>query len=144
MSTIIVECSSVGLTLPSLSFVGPAMSDAITNLGGGGLSTPWLANLANSLSYTMSFFSTIIGGPIINKIGIKWACLIAAAAMPLHGSGYYVNARYKNDAYLLAANVWGFLISIERITLIFLGPERLRIWFVVCWRNHCYVIISKA
>lgn len=88
-----------------LSLVGPAMSDAITNLGGGGLSTPWLANLAQSLSYAMSFFSTIFGGPIINKIGIKWACLIAAVAMPLHGSAYYVNARFKNDAYLLTASV---------------------------------------
>lgn len=88
-----------------LSFVGPAMSDAITNLGGGGLSSPWLANLANSLSYTMSFFSTIIGGPIINRIGIKWACVIAALTMPLQGSSYYVNARYHNEAYLLAANV---------------------------------------
>ena len=28
------------------------MNDAITNLGGGGLSKPYLANLANSLNYT--------------------------------------------------------------------------------------------
>jgi MFS family permease len=89
----------------ALSLVGPAMSDAITNLGGGGLSTPWLANLAQALSYAMSFFSTIFGGPIINKIGIKWSCLIAAVAMPLHGSAYYVNARFKNDAYLLTASI---------------------------------------
>ena len=81
------------------------MSDAITNLGGGGLSKPWLANLANSLSYSLSFFSTIFGGPIINKIGIKWSCLIAALAMPLHGSAFYVNARFRIDWYLLAANV---------------------------------------
>ncbi|KAJ4399173.1 hypothetical protein N0V91_009630 [Didymella pomorum] len=92
-----------------LSLVGPAMSDAITNLGGGGLSKPWLANLANSLSYSLSFFSTIFGGPIINKIGIKWSCLIAALAMPLHGSAFYVNARFRLDWYLLAANcVKGF------------------------------------
>ncbi|KAF1938595.1 MFS general substrate transporter [Clathrospora elynae] len=89
----------------ALSLVGPAMSDAISNLGGGGLSTPWLANLANSLSYTFSFFSTILGGPIINKIGIKWACFIAAVAMPLYGSAYYVSARYSIEWYLLTANV---------------------------------------
>jgi hypothetical protein len=81
------------------------MSDAITNLGGGGLSKPWLANLANSLSYSLSFFSTIFGGPIINQIGIKWSCLIAAMAMPLDGSAFYVNARFRTDWYLLAANV---------------------------------------
>ncbi|KAF3034409.1 hypothetical protein E8E12_005438 [Didymella heteroderae] len=88
-----------------LSLVGPAMSDAISNLGGGGLSKPWLANLANSLSYSLSFFSTILGGPVINKIGIKWSCLIAALTMPLSGSAYYVNARFHIDWYLLAANV---------------------------------------
>lgn len=89
----------------ALSLVGPAMSDAITNLGGGGLSSPWLANLATSLSYTMSFFSTILGGPVINRIGIKWSCMIAAMTMPLHGSAYYVNARYHSEVYLLTANV---------------------------------------
>jgi hypothetical protein len=96
---------SAELILHRLSFVGPAMSDAITNLGGVGLSLPWLANLANSLSYTFSCFSTIIGGPVINKIGIKWACFIAAVAMPLHGSAYYTNARYNVEWYLIAANV---------------------------------------
>lgn len=81
------------------------MSDAISNLGGGGLSKPWLANLANSLSYACSFLSTIFGGPLINKIGIKWACLIAALSFPLDGSSYYVSARYSVDGYLLAASV---------------------------------------
>jgi MFS family permease len=87
------------------------MSDAISNLGGGGLSTPWLANLANSLSYAMSFLSTILGGPVINKIGIKWSCMIAALAMPLYGSAYYVNARFHTEWYLLMANVIGGIAS---------------------------------
>ncbi|KAL5119247.1 hypothetical protein ACEQ8H_002734 [Pleosporales sp. CAS-2024a] len=91
----------------ALSLVGPAMGDAISNLGGGGLSTPWLANLANSLSYAMSFCTTILGGPIINRIGIKWACLVAALAMPLYGSAYYVSARNGTESYLLAANLIG-------------------------------------
>lgn len=83
------------------------MSDAISNLGGGGLSTPWIANLANSLNYAMSFCSTILGGPIINRIGIKWSCMIAALAMPLYGSAYYVSARSDVQSYLLTANVIG-------------------------------------
>jgi len=87
------------------------MSDAISNLGGGGLSSPWLANLANSLNYACGFFSTILGGPILNKIGIKWACFIAAVTMPLRGSSYYVNARYSVDWYLLTANVFGIFSS---------------------------------
>ncbi|OCF32125.1 membrane protein [Kwoniella heveanensis BCC8398] len=89
----------------ALSFVGPAMSDAISNLGGGGLSTPYLANLASSLNYAASCAMTLFGGPLINKIGIKWSCVIAAIAFPLSGSGYYVSARYGVDWYLLFAKI---------------------------------------
>lgn len=89
----------------ALSFVGPAMSDAITNLGGGGLKTPFLANLANSLNYAMGCLTTLFGGPLINKIGIKWSCVIAACVFPLSGSSYYVSAKYGISAYLLASQV---------------------------------------
>ncbi|KAK7968609.1 major facilitator superfamily transporter [Apiospora saccharicola] len=89
----------------ALSFVGPAMGDALSNLGGGGLSTPWLANIANCLSYAGSFLVTILGGPLINKIGIKWSCFIAAVAMPLQGSAFYVSARYNVDWYLMFGNL---------------------------------------
>jgi MFS family permease len=83
------------------------MQDAINNLGGGGLSSPYLANLATALSYVMSTLMTFVGGPIINKIGIKWACMVAAVFMPLGGAGYYVRARYKIDSFLLAARAIG-------------------------------------
>jgi hypothetical protein len=81
------------------------MSDAISNLGGGGLSTPFLANLATSLNYAAGFVVTLFGGPLINKLGIKWSCIIAAITMPLAGSGYYVNARFGVDWYLLFSRV---------------------------------------
>lgn len=89
----------------SLSFVGPAMSDAISNLGGGGLSTPYLANLATALGYASGCIMTLVGGPLINKFGIRYSCLIAGLAMPLGGSGYYVSARYKINWYLLLSKV---------------------------------------
>lgn len=81
------------------------MSDAISNLGGGGLSTPWLANLSNCLNYVFSFVLTLFGGPLINKFGIRWSCMIAAVAMPLYGSSYYLNAKDGVNWYLLFANV---------------------------------------
>lgn len=82
------------------------MSDAISNLGGGGLSTPYLANLATALSYMSGCLITIFGGPLINKFGIKWSCMIAAVSMPLAGSAYYVSAKYHVDWYLLFARVF--------------------------------------
>ncbi|KZL80102.1 major facilitator superfamily transporter [Colletotrichum incanum] len=95
----------------ALSFVGPAMSDAISNLGGGGLSTPYLANLATALSYMAGCLITIFGGPLINKFGIKWSCMIAAVSMPLAGSAYYVSAKYHVDWYLLFARLLGGFTS---------------------------------
>lgn len=81
------------------------MSDAISNLGGGGLSTAYLANLATCVNYAASCAMTLVGGPLINKIGIKWSCIIAAIAFPLSGSGYYVRARFQVDWYLIFAKV---------------------------------------
>lgn len=51
---------------------------------------------------------TFVGGALVNKLGIKWSCIIAALAMPLAGSGYYVTVNYPGhagQAYLLAARV---------------------------------------
>ena len=81
------------------------MNDAISNLGGGGLSTPYLGNLATSLNYISGCLITLFGGPLINKIGIKWSCVISGIAMPLLGSGWYVSAKYGVDWYLLLAKV---------------------------------------
>ncbi|ODN94672.1 membrane protein [Cryptococcus wingfieldii CBS 7118] len=96
----------------AISFVGPAMSDAISNLGGGGLSRPYLSNLSNSVNYAASCVVTLVGGPLINKIGIKWSCLIAAIIFPLDGSSYYVSAKYVGkDWYLLFAKILGGFTS---------------------------------
>ncbi|WVQ74184.1 hypothetical protein IAR50_003778 [Cryptococcus sp. DSM 104548] len=96
----------------AISFVGPAMSDAISNLGGGGLSQPYLSNLANAVNYAASCVITLVGGPLINKIGIKWSCLIAAVIFPLDGSSYYVSAKYSGkDWYLLFSKILGGFTS---------------------------------
>ena len=81
------------------------MSDAISNLGGGGLRTPYLANLANALNYAAGCVISLFGGPLINKFGIRWSCVIAAVGMPLGPSGYFVNAKFGVQWYLLLAKV---------------------------------------
>lgn len=95
----------------AISFVGPAMSDSISNLGGGGLSSPYLSNLANALNYASGCLITLIGGPLINKIGIKWSCMIAAITFPLDGSSYYASARYGTTWYLLFSKILGGFTS---------------------------------
>lgn len=92
-----------------MSFVGPALADAITNLGGGGLSSPYLANLVNSFQYISGCLMTLFGGPVINKMGIKKSCVVAAMGMPLVGSSYYSYARYGIIWYLVVAQMIGGL-----------------------------------
>ncbi|PVH78498.1 major facilitator superfamily transporter [Cadophora sp. DSE1049] len=122
----------------ALSFVGPAMSDAISNLGGGGLSTPYLANLATSLGYASGCLMTLFGGPLINKFGIRWACMIAAITMPLSGSSYYVKARYGLDWYLLLCRILGgftggFLYVGETTAMLSYPPQDDRGFYLGIW-----------
>ncbi|KAF3386833.1 UNC93-like protein 2 [Penicillium rolfsii] len=83
------------------AFCGPAMSDAITGLGGGGLATPQVSNITNAITYAMLAIFCFFGGPIVNKIGVKWALVIGAATFPIQGSAYYCNSKYGNQWYLI-------------------------------------------
>lgn len=37
------------------------------------------------------------GGPLVNKLGVKWALVIGAATFPIRGASYYVNSKYGNQ-----------------------------------------------
>lgn len=38
-----------------------------------------------------------MGGPIVNKIGVKWALVIGSMSFPIQGSAYYCNSKYGNQ-----------------------------------------------
>ncbi|TDZ33337.1 UNC93-like protein 2 [Colletotrichum trifolii] len=121
-----------------ISFVGPSIFDAISNLGGGGLSTPYLANLATTLNYVSGSLVTLFGGPLINKIGIKWSSFIASLAFPLVGSGYYLSARYGVDWYLLVVTTIngltaGFLYVSSTTAMQTYPDQRDRGWYLGMW-----------
>ncbi|KAH7135665.1 major facilitator superfamily domain-containing protein [Dendryphion nanum] len=83
------------------SFCGPAMADAIAGLGGGGLATPQTSNIATAINYTMLAMVCLCGGPIVNKIGVKWSLVIGACSFPIRGSSYYCNSKFGNQWYLI-------------------------------------------
>jgi len=37
------------------------------------------------------------GGPIVNKLGIKWALVLGAMSFPIQGSSYYCNSKFGNQ-----------------------------------------------
>ncbi|KAK8101997.1 MFS general substrate transporter [Apiospora kogelbergensis] len=91
------------------AFCGPAMSDAIAGLGGGGLATPQTSNIATAINYTMLALVCLIGGPLVNKLGVKWALVIGALSFPIQGSSYYCNSAFGNQWYLILG---GFITGI--------------------------------
>ncbi|WWC65086.1 uncharacterized protein I303_107700 [Kwoniella dejecticola CBS 10117] len=70
--------------IPIQAFCGPALSDAIGGLGGGGLVTPKTSNVRFALHN-----------------GVE-AIIIGAATFPLLGSAYYCNSQFNNQWFLMA------------------------------------------
>ncbi|KAJ5945147.1 hypothetical protein N7516_005315 [Penicillium verrucosum] len=83
------------------AFCGPAMADAITGLGGGGLASPQVSNISKAIMYSMLAIVCFFGGPLVNKIGIKWALVIGSMSFPIEGSAYYCNSKFGNQWYLI-------------------------------------------
>ncbi|KAF5667189.1 Ion channel regulatory UNC-93 [Fusarium heterosporum] len=89
------------------AFCGPAMSDAIAGLGGGGLATPQVSNISTALRYAALALTCFMGGPIVNKIGVKWALVIGSMSFPIQGSAYYCNSKFGNQWYLILSGAIG-------------------------------------
>ncbi|KAJ5161707.1 hypothetical protein N7492_007099 [Penicillium capsulatum] len=83
------------------AFCGPATSDAITGLGGGGLATPQVSNISTAIRYALLAIVCFLGGPIVNKIGVKWALVLGSMSFPIQGSAYYCNSKFGNQWYLI-------------------------------------------
>ncbi|KAF4760223.1 hypothetical protein HAV15_006533 [Penicillium sp. str.  len=83
------------------AFCGPAMADAITGLGGGGLASARVSNISTAITYAMLAIVCFFGGPLVNKIGIKWALVIGSMSFPIEGSAYYCNSKFGNQWYLI-------------------------------------------
>lgn len=62
------------------------MSDAISNLGGGGLSTAYLANLATCLNYAASCAITLVGSNGRVLLRVSLFPLVVQVIMFEHGS----------------------------------------------------------
>lgn len=38
-----------------------------------------------------------LGGPLVNKIGVKWALVLGSMSFPIQGSAYYCNSKFGNQ-----------------------------------------------
>lgn len=80
----------------------------------------------------------MFGGPIVNKLGTKWALVIGAMSFPIRGSSYYCNSKFGNQWYLIFG---GFFTGIgsgcwyvaESGSIMSLAPSGARGKYLALW-----------
>ncbi|ODN84453.1 hypothetical protein L202_00402 [Cryptococcus amylolentus CBS 6039] len=117
---------------------GPAMADAIAGLGGGGLATPTTNNIANAVSYAVLALVCFLGGPIVNKLGTKWALVIGAISFPFRGASYYTNSKYGNQWFIIVGSLLeglgtGCWYVAESATVMSIAPSGARGKYLALW-----------
>lgn len=78
------------------------------------------------------------GGPIVNKLGTKWALVIGAMSFPIRGSSYYCNSKFGTQWYLIFG---GFFTGIgtgcwyvaESGSIMSLAPSGARGKYLALW-----------
>ncbi|PWY89233.1 DUF895 domain membrane protein [Aspergillus heteromorphus CBS 117.55] len=127
----------------AVGFLAPGLWNAMNSLGAGGEEKPFLVNAANALVFALMGFFCLFGGPIANRIGLKWTLLLGAAGYPVYAAGLYTNSKYGNVwLVLVGAVVCGisaglFWASEGAIAIGYPEPSKraryLNIW--VWWRT---------
>lgn len=86
-----------------------------------------------------------LGGPLVNKIGIKWALVLGSISFPIQGSAYYCNSKFGNE-WVSDEHPLLSCSEIEYLHLIFdtavSDPKWCYQWhwdcLLVCCRSRCY------
>ena len=52
---------------------------------------------SNAINYGALALVCLFGGPIVNKLGIKWSLVLGAMSFPIQGSAYYCNSAFGNQ-----------------------------------------------
>ncbi|KAA8564084.1 hypothetical protein EYC84_012071 [Monilinia fructicola] len=78
----------------AVGFLAPGMWNAMSSLGAGGAESPFLVNAANALVFCLMGIFCLLGGPIANRIGLKYTLTLGAVGYPVYSAGLYANNRY--------------------------------------------------
>lgn len=89
----------------AVGFLAPGLWNAMNQLGAGGAQEPFLVNAANALVFAIMGFLCLFGGPIANRIGLKWTLLLGAVGYPIYSAGLYTNNKFGNVWFVLVGAV---------------------------------------
>ncbi|KAJ5263527.1 DUF895 domain membrane protein [Penicillium angulare] len=87
-----------------VGFLAPGLWNAMNSLGAGGEEKPFLVNAANALVFGLMGIFCLLGAPIANRIGLKWALILGATGYPLYSAGLYTNDRFGNVWFVLVGS----------------------------------------
>ncbi|KAJ5562529.1 hypothetical protein N7535_003022 [Penicillium sp. DV-2018c] len=89
-----------------VGFTAPGLWNAMNALGAGGAQEPFLINAANALVFGLMGILCLFGGPIANRIGLRWTLMLGAVGYPLYSAALYTNNRYGNEWFVLLGSVF--------------------------------------
>ncbi|TGO62282.1 hypothetical protein BOTNAR_0116g00190 [Botryotinia narcissicola] len=89
----------------AVGFLAPGMWNAMSSLGAGGAESPFLVNAANALVFGLMGIFCVLGGPIANRIGLKYTLTLGAVGYPVYSAGLYANNRYGTVWLILVGAV---------------------------------------
>ncbi|KAJ5145915.1 Major facilitator superfamily domain general substrate transporter [Penicillium bovifimosum] len=89
-----------------VGFTAPGLWNAMNSLGAGGAQEPYLINAANALVFGLMGLLCLFGGPIANRIGLRWTLMLGAVGYPLYSAALYTNNRYGNVWFVLVGSVF--------------------------------------
>ncbi|CAG8183691.1 unnamed protein product [Penicillium nalgiovense] len=72
-----------------VGFTAPGLWNAMNALGAGGAQEPFLINAANALVFGLMGILCLFGGPIANRIGLRWTLMLGAVGYPLYSAGLF-------------------------------------------------------
>ncbi|KAK4493933.1 hypothetical protein PRZ48_015119 [Zasmidium cellare] len=84
-----------------VGFTAPGLWNAMNSLGAGGEESPELVNAANALVFGLMGFLCLFGGPIANRIGLKYTLVLGAVGYPVYSAGLYLNSKNGTEWLVL-------------------------------------------
>lgn len=87
--------------------MAPGLWNAMNSLGAGGAQSPYLVNAANALVFGLLGIFCLFGGPVANRIGLKWTLLLGAVGYPVYSAGLYCNNKFVRSPFELNDARWG-------------------------------------
>ncbi|KAK2782567.1 hypothetical protein FQN53_009700 [Emmonsiellopsis sp. PD_33] len=89
------------LALGLVSFTQPGIWSALSNLGAGGLASPFFVNAANVITFVIMVFGGPITAVIANRFSLKWVLVFGTLGYVPYSAALYCNSVFGTQWFLL-------------------------------------------